>query len=150
MVKTRLYNLPEGSPEREAAKYALYTTLITVIKLLAPVMPFITEEIYHLLANPAENQESIHRCPWPQNNTLFQDEKAEEAGFALVTIATAVRRYKSEKRVPMGSALAGLVISAPVALLDDLHASLIDIASLTRAQKIDLLSHQGDIKVAIL
>jgi valyl-tRNA synthetase len=150
MIKTRLYNLPNGSAEKEAGKYSLHTCLETVLKLLAPLMPFITEEIYQLRALSETGIESIHLSPWPQANMGMVDLPAESLGLALVEIATAARRYKSERKIPMGSPLAELKITASQKLIADLQNCLIDIASVTRAQKIGLSSEEGTLRVSIL
>ena len=44
IVKNRVYN--GAKEEKESAKYALYNALLAVIKMMAPITPFITEEIY--------------------------------------------------------------------------------------------------------
>ena len=49
IVKDRLYNpkkFHKGAPE--SAQYALYEGVLNLLKLFAPIMPYITEEIYHL------------------------------------------------------------------------------------------------------
>ena len=42
-VKTRVYQNKKG---KESAQYVLYKSLLTILKIIAPIMPFITEEIY--------------------------------------------------------------------------------------------------------
>ena len=61
LVKRRLYN-PDvyGEKECESAKYACYYTLLGILKMFAPFMPHITEEIYQDYYAEKENQVSIH------------------------------------------------------------------------------------------
>lgn len=139
MVKTRLYDYPDGSPERDSARYTLYHVLSTLIKLLAPIMPFITEEIYQSVFRKDGDVNSIHIAPWPEANKDLLDDEAEKAGAMLIEIATAVRRYKSEKKYPMGSRLEKLKINAASdTYADFLRSSLVDIKSVTRAVNIDI------------
>lgn len=139
MVKTRLYDSPDKSPERESAKYTLYLVLQILIKLIAPVMPFITEEIYQQVFRNEKDALSIHTSSWPEANNILIDDNAEAVGSMLMEVATAVRRYKSEKKIPMGSKLEVLKIAAAKdAYAEALRLCLVDIRSVTRANQIDV------------
>ena len=150
MVKTRLYDFPDGSGERDSARYTLYNVLLTLIKLIAPIMPFITEEIYQLVFKRDSDAASIHVCRWPDaNNGLINDE-ADATGDMLITIATAVRRYKSEKKIPMGSQLEIIKITATREdNADILKSCLIDIRSVTRVKQIEIGVSKLDTAVAV-
>jgi valyl-tRNA synthetase len=140
MIKNRLYDLPDRAPEKEAAMYTLSVSLSNVIKLLAPLMPYITEEIFQVLFKEREGAVSIHLAKWPVTIERLMDAQAEITGGALVAIATSVRRYKSERQIPMGSPLDGLQIAAPPGrLLADLKESIMDIRSITRGQNIEFV-----------
>jgi valyl-tRNA synthetase len=150
MVKTRLYDFPDGSAERDSARYTLYNILYTVIKLIAPIMPFITEEIYQLVYKKDDGSNSIHISQWPEANTGLIDDEAEAAGNMLIEVATAVRRYKSEKKIPMGSALEKITIStAKDAFADVLRLCQVDIKSVTRAKLIEIITEKQDAPVTI-
>ncbi len=139
MVKTRLYDFPDGSSERNSARYTLYNVLLTLIKLIAPIMPFVTEEIYQLVFKRDGDATSIHISDWPGAINELIDDEAETAGEMLIAIATAVRRYKSEKKLPMGSPLEMIKVAvAKEAYSDILQPCLIDIRSVTRAKKIEM------------
>ena len=63
--------------DKEAGYYTLYTCLTTLVKLLAPFIPFVTEEIYQNLVrsvNPTA-QESVHHCDWPVADKSLIDQK---------------------------------------------------------------------------
>ncbi len=143
MIKNRLYGLTDGAPEKEAARYALHDALLTVLKLLAPVMPYVTEEVYNVCLAEKESAVSIHRSRWPEAHSDEAhggvDVDAEAAGAALVEIATAARRYRSERRLPMGSSLSGIsIIGSDKEVLADLRLCLEDIKSVTRATNVQL------------
>jgi valyl-tRNA synthetase len=143
MSKQRLY--ATAGPAREAARFTLYRLLLTTIQLLAPFMPYITEEIYqNLFAGKAPQDPgragSIHASPWPVPEESLEDTAAEQAGEALVAIATAVRRYKSERSLPLGTALARLQVEAGDPQLGKLlNAATSDLMSITRAQAVEVL-----------
>jgi valyl-tRNA synthetase len=143
MCKQRLYD--EKNPGREGAVYTLHWLLMTLLQLFAPFFPFVTEEIYQNLVqkqiglgqNPAA---SIHQTRWPVAEAALEDVAAEAAGGCLIAIATAVRRYKSEHNLSLGSELARvkltLVDPELAAILKDASEDLI---SITRARTIDVV-----------
>lgn len=133
MAKQCLYS---GGPAGAGARYTLHHALLTIIKLFAPLLPFVTEAIYQGLFEPAG---SIHRSAWPEPDPRFADEGLEAAGNALITIATAVRRHKSETGLALGVELGELHIAAPPALVTVLKEARPDLLSITRASEIRLV-----------
>jgi valyl-tRNA synthetase len=87
MVKTRL---AAGAPGRPVAQRVLAYSLDVLLRLLHPIVPFLTEEVWHLLAEYAPRRglekpkgaaESVIIAPWPQADATLQD-AAIEARFA--------------------------------------------------------------------
>ncbi len=140
LVKARLYN--DDGPARDAARWTLYHTLLTVLKLLAPYMPYITETIYQGLFREREGAASIHLASWPAEHPEWIDEEAEEAGKALLALLHQVRRYKAEQNLSVGAELATLRIIIRPTLHALLAESMIDIKSATRAREI-ILEERG-------
>jgi valyl-tRNA synthetase len=69
----------------------------------------------------------------------LRDRLSEQAGEALIAIATAVRRFKSEHSLPLSTELAQLhIVSAEPALAQALQQAHADLASITRAQQIEV------------
>jgi valyl-tRNA synthetase len=100
IVKDRIYNVDKrGKESRLSAQYGLYNSLLTVLKLMAPITPFITEELYQLFYKKHEKVKSIHISKWPDLN--FIDEGAEKAGDFFVYVLQHVRRAKSEKNMSL-------------------------------------------------
>ena len=131
MAKKRLY---DGGAEATGAQLALSQMVIASLKLLAPFMPYVTEAIYQGLL---ETENSIHRSAWPVADERLLDEEAERAGDLLVEIATAVRRYKSESGLSLGSELARLHLATAERSLATLLAQAEpDLVSVTRARQI--------------
>ena len=109
MCKLRLYDLDH--PQRSGALQALQRVLPDTLKLFAPILPFVTEEIYQGLFVPDTadpGSASIHTSPWPRIDPRLDDKQADEFGMLLVQVASAVRRYKSEHNLPLSSELARL------------------------------------------
>lgn len=173
MSKQRLYD--ENHLLREGARYALYQVLLTLLKLLAPVLPYITEEIYlnlfHMEESGSEGgktssgtptrKASIHLSAWPVPETWLEDEAAEALGEDLVAIATAVRRYKSERNLSLGTELIRLQLATKdTHLANALQAAAADLASITRARQVtvdtqldpalEAIGAHGNYQIAIL
>lgn len=133
IAKARLYSDP--GPPRAAAQSALYSALYTVMRLFAPVLVHITEELYQEVFRRFEGHESIHVAPWPSPGEA--DEEALAAGDAALVVVEAARRYKSEKGLSMASRLPALrVIGAP-GVLDAVRPCEDDLLGVTRAGRIE-------------
>ncbi|GAC1442755.1 MAG: hypothetical protein NVSMB52_00300 [Chloroflexota bacterium] len=143
MAKKRLYDADDGG--HDAARFTLYSTLLTVVKLFAPFLPYVTEEIYGTVFRPVEGQVSVHRSPWPEVDKGAIDGSAEAAGEVLIEIATAVRRYKSDNNLSLGSPLKSLHIHVheeDIARI--LGGAEGDIASVTRAELVTIGERHDD------
>jgi valyl-tRNA synthetase len=148
MVKQRLY-APEN-PGYRSAVFCLRYVLLATIKLFAPFIPYVTEQIFRELFAESEHQTSIHRSAWPVPAAEYQDQQALEIGALLVEIATLTRRYKSERNQGPGTPLSRLqVTSSNADLLDQLRQAASDLASITRADQIDF-STQTDPSLTVL
>jgi valyl-tRNA synthetase len=159
MCKERLYD--ETSEMREGARYTLYHVLLTVMKLFAPIMPYITETLYQALFAPIEGEGSIHNSQWPGVNASLLNATADAAGEALIEIATAVRRYKSESNISLGTELKRLQLATTdVSVAEMLQEARADIMSVTRARQVEVkesldadmeeVKAEGEIKVGLV
>jgi valyl-tRNA synthetase len=137
MAKMRLYD--PACATGEGARWTLYHVLLTVIKLFAPLLPHVTEAIYLGLFAQAEGHASIHHSSWPVSIPELEDEQAQAIGSTLVEIATAVRRYKSEHNLPLGTELGELVLAPrDPSLTQLLQEAAEDLQSITRAQRVQI------------
>ena len=134
LVKARLYGEP--GQERYAAQWTLYQALLAVIKLLAPHLPYITEEIYQRLFRDWEGAVSIHLATWPQAQPHWIDAEAEDTGERLLEILRQVRRHKAEHGLSVGSELATMYIRIQPQFHAALKAAQLDLKSATRARNI--------------
>ena len=94
MAKSRIF---EGGAPALTAKRVLVKVLTSILKLLHPYMPFITEEIYQALPH---SDESIMISEYPKFDTGV-DYSAEEADVErIITCITAIRARRAEMNVP--------------------------------------------------
>jgi valyl-tRNA synthetase len=139
MAKQRLY--AGAGAGFETARYALQTVLLTVVKLLAPFLPFICEAIYRELFAAAEGCISVHRSNWPTPDSGLRAAGASAFGERLIGVVTAVRRYKTEVKIGLASSIKRVQL----ATLDPNLAELLydarpDLTSATRSEMIDVVA----------
>ena len=94
IVKTRLYD-KECSTRREA-QFTLNTVLEYSLKMLHPIMPFVTEEIYTKLYN---NDESIMISSWPKFKEEFNFVEEESEIELIKSIIVGIRNVRSNMNV---------------------------------------------------
>lgn len=93
IVKWRIYN--SKGRELDSAVYTLYNSLFAVLKLFAPFVPFVTEELYDLYYKKNEGGKSIHTSGWPEKIKIVEKKDDEEKLNTLLDIIFRVRKEKS-------------------------------------------------------
>ncbi len=126
IAKGRLYGEAPGA--RAAAQYTLYTVLYAVLRLFAPIMVHITEELYLEIFKSTENYESIHLAPWPDPG--FMDEDALRLGNRELLVIEEARRWKSENSLSMATSMESIEVS------EELKPFEADLMAVTRAEKV--------------
>jgi len=137
IVKKRVYQ--GAGNKRLSAQYTLYNSLLTILKLIAPIMPFITEEIYQTHFKKYEKQKSIHLEKWP----VFENAKQSSGLDLLIKIISKVRQVKSVKQKPMNSEI---LLTIPEEDQNKIKDMLQDLTDVTNAQNII----EGKFKVEII
>ena len=94
MVKPRLYD--ENCNTKDACLWTLNKVLINSLKLLHPVMPFMTEEIFMKLYH---NDESIMISKWSEYNKEWFFENEEEAIEELKEIIVGIRNLRTVQNI---------------------------------------------------
>ncbi len=94
------------------AYMTLYTTLVTVCKLAAPFIPFMTEEIYQNLVCSVDSSapESIHLCDFPTYDGAKIDASLEENMDAVLKVVTLARACRNKAAVKNRQPLAKLYV----------------------------------------
>ena len=97
LAKVRLSDASLSDAEREATWWALVEALDTYLRLLHPVMPFITERLWAALPHRADDPELLIVARWPAAGT--RDEAAEAEVGALVELVRAVRNARADAKI---------------------------------------------------
>ena len=92
----------------------LYTCLVTISKTSAPMIPFMTEEIYQNIARKvdANAPESIHLCRFPEVNEQFIDKDLEDKMGELLKVVVAGRACRNASNIKNRQPLAQMFIKA--------------------------------------
>jgi valyl-tRNA synthetase len=131
-IKPRLAADAEPAVRRHTQR-VLLDVLSSLLRLLHPFMPFITEEIWHKLPGAAG---SIMTAPFPKADAALSNPTAEaEIGLVMDTI-TAIRNMRGEMNVPPASQVEVLIYSQERLPLELLGRHTGSISLLARAQKI--------------
>ena len=92
----------EVTDEVRAARCRIVYVLETSLRLLHPLMPFITEEIWQQLPHEGD---SIMLASWPEADPARDDQAAHEQMETLIALITKVRNIRSEMNIPMQTRL---------------------------------------------
>ncbi|WP_199423877.1 valine--tRNA ligase [Actinotalea solisilvae] len=141
LVKDRAYGAgAEGqavTPEAVAsARAALALALDTLLRLLAPVLPFATEEVWSWW-----REGTVHRAPWPDAAPLraaagdAEPATLDAAGRALA----ALRKVKSEAKVSMRTPILTAELAVPEAQLALVEQALADVRAAGRAHDLSVV-----------
>ena len=141
IVKRRIYN--GSKQEKDSAEFTLYTSLFDIIKLIAPIMPFITEEIYQEHFRKQEKEKSIHTSEWPEYDKKLEDKKLEEIGDLFIGLLEEIRKEKAKMQK---SVKAEIILHLEKEKINKLKEALDDFKAVVNAREIK----EGKFKVEFL
>jgi valyl-tRNA synthetase len=130
---------------RASAVASLRLALHVLLRLFAPVLPYVTEEVWSWLFASERGEPSIHRAAWP-GEADFRDaaEPADPGAFALAADCwRAINKAKADAEVSMGREVTHLCIRANAATLARLRPCLADVLAAGRCQGHRLAEEAG-------
>ncbi len=103
----------ELTDDKIGAYVTLYRVLVTLSKISAPFIPFMTEEIYQNLVVGLDKdaEESIHLCSWPEVDETEVDKKLEEEMDLAYTIVKLGRSSRNSVNIKNRQPLSKMLIS---------------------------------------
>jgi valyl-tRNA synthetase len=140
-----------------SAQYATYYSFLNILKMAAPFVPYITEEIYHselkdknsdnIILISEKNKgyfyknekiKSIHKTLWPLNNNIKIENSVIKKAKTALMIISQIRKIKSTHNIKLGENISVLKIKCPLDKQRDIKPFLDDIAYIAKAEKIEM------------
>ncbi len=130
----------DNDSDKLAAYHTLYEVLLNTVKLLAPMLPFITEKMYQNLKS-AYGKESVHLCEYPTAEPTFIDDvlmRQVDAQKKLVELGRSARNKANLKiRQPLqtikyhikNNAISDFILEYRAVILDELNVKTIEESS---------------------
>lgn len=113
-VKYRLAG--DNKESKSAAQYTLTKVFLVVLKIYAPILPFITEELYQKMFKNIENEKSVHISKWPSKiKASVGDIDISDFNSAIKAIDE-IRKYKSEQGISLGTEIESCPIKTKIDL----------------------------------
>jgi valyl-tRNA synthetase len=148
LVKSRAYGGSEagGAAPAASAIAALRLALSVLLRLFAPFLPFVTDEVWSWLPQAdggAAVSGSVHRASWPEPQSLLAAggtgaEQAEALLDAASAAIGAIRKAKSQARLPMRASVQRLAVTARAPQLAALAEVLADVRAAGTVAEVDL------------
>ena len=109
------------------AYMTLYTALVTICKASAPMIPFMTEDIYQNLVRSVDKTapESIHLCDYPVVNEAFIDAKLEAAMDEVLDAVVMGRAARNAAAIKNRQPISRMYIKAAGSALDSFYSDII-------------------------
>ena len=102
----------EKDNDKKVAYFTLHKVLVTLIKLLAPVIPFLTEELYQnlVVASDPLAPESVHHCDFPRVEVQFVNEQLVKDVDLVISIVKSGRSLRNQGNIKVRQPLSELVV----------------------------------------
>ena len=141
LVKARRYG-DHGVEAAASANAAMQTTLSVLLRLLAPYLPFVTDEVWSWW-----HAGSIHVAPWPAVDEWVAGagRDAEDAGVLAVAVEVlaGIRRAKSEAKVGLKAVVARATVRDTPERLQALALARLDVCAAGNVQLLETAPGDG-------
>ncbi|MFM8212263.1 MAG: valine--tRNA ligase [Actinomycetes bacterium] len=144
LVKERTYG-KQGEESANSAKAALGITIHTLLKLFAPFVPFVSEEVWSWW-----QKVSVHNEAWPKPEEITSNKAISTENLDLVTkVLAEIRKAKTEKQLSMKADVLELVIEAKSEEIEILKKSEKDLIAAGIIKNLKYKNQSNDLKLEI-
>jgi valyl-tRNA synthetase len=141
LVKSRAYGSDDAA---RSAQAALAIALSVQLRLFAPVLPFVTEEVWSWWQSG-----SVHRAPWPAAGELPAG--GDPAVVSVVAAALAgVRKAKSDAKQSMRADVESATVTAPAEQVPLVEAARRDLTEAGRIAALTIVAGEGPLAVDVV
>ncbi len=135
LIKHRIYNRFDDH-SGQSAILTIFYCLNGLLRLFAPFLPYITDELYMRIF---QEQNSIHSINnWPIIENYFTDEKSIKQGNLVIKLLELVRKFKSNNNISIKSEIDKLEICSVEDELDE--TAMIDLKYAANAKHVDVFN----------
>jgi valyl-tRNA synthetase len=127
------YRTREGD---DGVRFTLYTITLGIAKLLAPLLPHVTEDIYQDGFAEMDDSKSIHISAWPQE--VLSSDEDEVRGNMVKDVVSAIRSWKAERKLALNKEMELIELIGPSAL--SLKGYEKDILETSRAKELKIVA----------
>jgi len=133
-------SLAQDGPARATTLATLVAVLESALRLLHPLMPFLTDELWHALPGVDASRPTLLLTSFPHADDFERDEAAEARVERLVAAVRALRNLRSEMSLPPSREIDLLVAPTDAPAAADLPSLTDAIRTLARVGKLEILS----------
>jgi valyl-tRNA synthetase len=126
----------DDAAARGSAVATLRLGLSVLLRLLAPVLPYVTEEVWSWAFAEETGHSSIHRAPWPGEVDFegIQAPASEQSFDIGVAALASINKAKADAEVGMGREVLSLTLAANAGTLEQVKRVLDDVLAASRCQ----------------
>lgn len=136
----------ESDQDKKEAYDTLYTVLVTLSKLLAPFMPFLSEEIFRNLTG----EESVHLQDWPEFNEDFISETLNDEMKWIRTVVTLGHAIRGKQKIKVRQPLQKVKVGLPASLEKSLLIKEQDIIlEELNVKELEILEKASDLAIQV-
>ena len=129
LVKDRVYGA-QGEAAAQSAKAALGIATQTFLKLFAPFLPFVTDEVWSWW-----QEGSVHNSVWPKSSDVSVAGAPKDVNETVSLVLSHIRKVKSDAQVSMKAEISLAEITAPAAVIALVKQAETDVLTAGRIQK---------------
>ncbi|MCK5436622.1 MAG: class I tRNA ligase family protein, partial [Desulfobulbaceae bacterium] len=134
-IKPALYG--DDQEAKDGARRVLFTVLEITLKLLHPITPFVTEEIWHVLPG---SRESIMTEPFPEVTPEWENREAEATMTLLMGVIGGIRNIRSEMMIHPSASIEASVICSDEGKASTIERFSKDVKAMTRVTSLSVMA----------
>ena len=138
----------DGGAEAASAFATLHSTLLTVARIIAPILPFLSEAIYQNLVDRSVDErasDSVHLTAFPRPNATDRDESLEASMSVALRAVELVRTLRAQAGLRTRQPIGRLWLALPGGQLAEREALLSLVADEVNVKAIELIGDESEL-----